>query len=132
MPTTKKLARPRTRPRVEETEPKSSVKKDATHRQSSREPDLTIADGEIIIEYQGSELVPVAQYASVTIGPVRVVRKIKDPGGNDEAAKEIIKHHVDVLRQAVEEVISHDRFLVEQAVARHNEREAENGKSRGK
>jgi hypothetical protein len=32
------------------------------------------------------------------------------------------------LKDLCEEVISEDRWLVEQAVARHNEREADNGK----
>jgi hypothetical protein len=120
--------KPRTRPRVEETEPKSGVKKTATHRQSSREPDLTIEGGEIIIEWQGSELVPVAQYASVTIGPARVVRRIKDPGGTGDDAKAAIRAQLVFLKDLCEEVISEDRWLVEQAVARHNEREADNGK----
>jgi hypothetical protein len=98
------------------------VRKDATHRGARRE--LIPDDGEMYIEYQGSELVPVAQYASVTIGPVRVVRKIVDPGDDHEA----LKAEIHKLRKAVEEVISEDRWMVEQSVAKHNEREAGNSK----
>jgi hypothetical protein len=50
-----------------------------------------------------SELIPTAQYANVTLGPVQIVGFIQD--GPDEAVKEQLKR----LRRICDELIAEDR-----------------------
>ncbi len=84
MPTVR--AKRRTTPRVKDTEGGGSkVAKTAAHRQTKPSPEgsAKLVDGELYITAQLSELVPVAQYANVTIGPVQLAWKL---GGVDMEA----------------------------------------------
>jgi hypothetical protein len=60
----------RTKPRVESTEPAGRVPRSAAHRSVNGGKATVLDTGVIEISSQISELVPVAQYANVTIGPV--------------------------------------------------------------
>src|SRR4051812_33729119 len=71
----------RTKPRVENTEPAGRVPKSAAHRSVNGGGKATVLDtGVIEISSQISELVPVAQYANVTIGPVMLRWSVINPG----------------------------------------------------
>jgi hypothetical protein len=133
--------RTRTTPRVTDTEPKGAAQKAATHRGNTEIPPL--APGMIEIIGQASELVPVAQYANVTIGPVAARRLIADPGlsklvgtepddwdDEQEAIADQFKGEYKVMQDLLQEVIAEDREAVEESVRLHNQREAEEAKSR--
>lgn len=109
----------RAKPRIEDTEPKSSTRKDATHRSATAPIVYPLADGQFEITCQASELVPVAQYASVTVGPIAVKRVVT-------------LDSIDGLKDAIQEVnvvlwdvIAEDRELIEESVRLHNNKEAE-------
>ena len=136
----------RTRPRVQESEEKSkTAKKKAEHTPAPMLGTMQyVPPGTMEFYVQESELVPVAQYANVTIGPVAMKFSTSDPGielladvdwtddtplsaeqqavydklrGILAAASNILTHHID-----------DDRELVENSVAAHNAREAEKEK----
>jgi hypothetical protein len=123
--------------RVEETEGKSSgtVTKAAAHR--GRVSDV-VPEGMIEICAQGSELVPVAQYANVTIGPIYARRLIVDPGldklvdtdpKNWDAAQNAIadrfQNSIRVMQDLLEEIMAEDRVSVLESVREVNKRKAE-------
>lgn len=137
--------KPRTTPRVDSSEPKSSsVRKSAEHRQAKapvRAMAMDLGEGEVLIAGQLSELVPVAQYASVTIGPDQIAFKLggvdmgilADVDWDDEDVALTDEQQVvyDKVRGALratsailEEHLAEDRETVERSVRKHNEREA--------
>lgn len=137
-----KTTRPRTKARVEDTEPKGTVRKSATHRGQAKIE--VVGDNEVVITGQGSELVPVAQYASVTIGPVAVQMRFRvsdpnilagidwsdDPDEDTEMTEEqraVFDHLVGcamATQRVVDTVVSRDRAIVEESVRIYNERQA--------
>lgn len=142
----KPASRPRTTPRVTNTEDnKGSVSKNVEHRQNesslmSMARDL--GSGEVLISGQLSELVPVAQYASVTLGPVMLAWKLgntdmsvlADVDWDDEdtpltdeqqAVYDRVRNSMRSTGRIIEEVLAEDRETVERSVRMHNEREAE-------
>lgn len=140
--TNKKKSKARTKPRVEDTEPRGSVPgKDMGHRKI--EGYHYLSDGEMFVGAQLSELVPVAQYASVTLGPVKIewrlsgidMEKLIDvewPEDPEEAADltdeqaevfDRVAGAVQASTRVLEAVISEDRVTVERSVQQHNERE---------
>lgn len=78
--TTAKKPVARTQPRVTKTEDASrAAKKTAAHREVESPVKAMIQDlgnGEALIVAQGSELVPVAQFANVTLGPNMIAWKL--------------------------------------------------------
>jgi hypothetical protein len=72
------------------------------------------------ITCQASELVPVAQYANVTIGPIAVKRTVLDTGDLDD-----LKQAIKEVQEVIYDVIAEDREAVEESVRLHNQREAE-------
>ena len=88
---------------------------------------LNVQDGEMVISWAEAETVPVGKYANVVIGPVTVYRKIKDPGDTSDASKKAIRAQYTFLKDLSEEIISEDRWQIENAVARYNEEEDKNG-----
>lgn len=144
MATTKRTIK-RTRPRVEDTEDnKGSVRKSATHR-GTPEGITPTGDGRIEIVSQASELVPVAQYASVTVGPIAMRWSASDPGlealaevewSDDPDVETDMTPEQQVVfdramgliyagQRVVDTAIARDRALIEESVRLHNEREAE-------
>lgn len=130
----------RSKARVEDTESASRAAKSATHRGVA----TVVSNGEIEISYQLSELVPVAQYANVTIGPVTLRWKTANPGieklgridwdAEDgdvvmtDAQQEIydtVRGYLRATSKLIEHAIAEDREIVEESVRLHNEREAE-------
>lgn len=144
----------RSKRRVEDTEKSSKVTKSAKHRsvESSINPVMgSNGVAALRLASQGSELVPVAQYASVTIGPVMIERFVEDPGLTEiaetlaanewdvdslsKAQRKIydgVKAQMSMGQHLVEQVIAEDRELVEESVRQHNAREEEEKKSKGK
>ena len=128
--------KPRARARVEDTEPAGRVPKAATHRGS-----VTVLDnGNVEVAYQLSELVPVAQYANVTIGPVQLRWQAANPGieklgpvdwGEGQLTQEqqeiydTVRGWLRATSKLIEHSIAEDREIVEESVRLHNEREAE-------
>lgn len=150
MPTLKKPLKKttttkRTSPRIESTEDnRGSVRKSATHR-GKPEGIEVVGDGTVEIVSQASELVPVAQYASVTVGPISMRFRAADPGIEQLAdvdwsddpdvetkltpAQQAVFDRAHGLLYAgqriVDSAIARDRALIEESVRLHNEREAE-------
>jgi hypothetical protein len=105
-------------------------------------------DGEIEITYQLSELVPVAQYANVTIGPVQLRWKVNNPGieklgfvdwedGDNltveqQGIYDTIRGYLRATAKLIEHAIAEDREIVEESVRLHNEREAEEAEKAAK
>lgn len=147
-----KVNKGRNRPRVEESESSGNkVVKSSQHRAAGAVAQLV--DGELLITSQQSELVPVAQYANVTLGPVQLTWKLggidmsvladieweQDDDGDDVTEMTTEQQEVyDKVRGAIrstskliEHSIAEDRELVERSVRLHNEREAaENSKKK--
>ena len=135
MATIKRSAR--TRPRVEDTEKTSKVTKSATHRGSA----TVLENGNLEIASQLSELVPVAQYANVTIGPIQLRWQTQNPGidklgtvdwddmdnmsAEQLAIYESVRGYIRATSKLIEHSIAEDREIVEESVRLHNEREAE-------
>jgi hypothetical protein len=123
---------------VEETEPKGAVTKDASHR-SAEDGSDGLLPGTVRIKAQSSELVPVAQYASVTLGPVQYewiltgvdMEALIDIDWDDldsmTPKQQAVYDRVRGAQRATSKVIEHgiaeDRELVEQSIRLHNERE---------
>jgi hypothetical protein len=138
----------RTKARVEETESGAGrVPRSAAHRGTA----IATADGELQISCQLSELVPVAQYANVTIGPVQLVWKTANPGieilgdidwdeGDEEPVLtaeqrkvyDTVRGYIRATSKLIEHSIAEDRELVEESVRLHNEREAEEQQAKAK
>jgi hypothetical protein len=105
-------------------------------------------NGEIEITYQLSELVPVAQYANVTIGPVQLRWKVSNPGieklgfvdwedgdsltTEQQAVYDIVRGYLRATSKLIEHAIAEDREIVEESVRLHNEREAEEAEKAAK
>jgi hypothetical protein len=140
--TTKQPAR--TKPRVEDTEPKGTTRKSAVHRGEAQVE--AIGADMIRVTGQGSELVPVAQYASVTIGPVAVQMQFHvpfdtavlagidwsdDPDAETEMTEEEREAFEFVVgcamstQRVVDTVVSRDRAIVEESVRLYNKRKAD-------
>jgi hypothetical protein len=137
----------RTKARVEDTEPARSTTKSAAHRGSA----TVLDNGNVEIAYQLSELVPVAQYANVTIGPVQLRWQTQNPGieklglvdwdadnltEEQQAVYDTVRGYLRATSKLIEHAIAEDRDIVEESVRLHNEREAEqeerSKKSRGR
>lgn len=152
--TTKSTAPPkRTTRRVEDTEAnRGSVRKTAAHRGAAV---MELVEGAgIRFVGQGSELVPVAQYASVTIGPIlidaiipydasalSILAEIDWPNTVEEMAEmdwpsdehrqlfeQMVNQAVGIQR-IVDVAIGRDRALVEESIRLYNEREEEESKA---
>lgn len=139
-----KTIKRRTTPRVQDTEDnRGSVRKTAAHRGAT-----VTADDNGLLRFvgQGSELVPVAQYASVTIGPVLIEGHVSGPdisllgevewpddpdmepdwpSDNHREVFEALVNQGVGLQRVVDTIISRDRALVEESIRLYNEREAE-------
>ena len=113
---------PRAKRRVESDGKSSTVTKTAEHRGETLSIVPIGENGKPMIEIvaQASELVPVAQYANVTIGPVAVRRWVEDTGDADD-----LKAEIQATQEIVQDVISEDREAVEESVRLHNQRQAE-------
>lgn len=128
----------RSRGRVEQDEGKASrAAKMATHRGTA----TVIGDGTLEITFQSSELVPVAQFANVTIGPIQLRWMTSNPGieklgtvdwDEDDSLDAEQQEIYDTVRgwlrataKLIEHHIAEDREIVEESVRLHNEREAE-------
>jgi hypothetical protein len=126
----------RTKPRVSDTEPAGRVPKAADHRGSA----TVLSNGNLEIAVQLSELVPVAQYANVTLGPVQLRWQIENPGiealgevdweadnmtAEQQAIYDKVRGYLRATSKLIEHSIAEDRELVEESVRLHNEREAE-------
>lgn len=133
------MATRRTKPRVETTEPSGRQARSAQHRGTVTQ----LENGNLEIASQMSELVPVAQFANVTIGPVLLRWQTPNPGieklgdvdwdsiaDGDELTPEQqriydqIRGYLRATSKLVEHAIAEDRELVEESVRLHNEREA--------
>lgn len=145
--------KPRTRPRVEDTEDTGGApNKSAAHRQT-KDPISAVAhqlNGEVLIVGQLSELVPVAQYANVVLGPNQIAWKLSgvdmsllaevdwDSGDKlTDEQQEVYDRVMGALKatsRVLEIHLSEDRDSVDRSVRQHNEREAseaaENKKTR--
>lgn len=135
---------PRKRARVEDTEPARATTRSATNRGTA----TVMENGEIEITYQLSELVPVAQYANVTIGPVQLRWKVSNPGieklgfvdweegdsltVEQQAIYDIVRGYLRATSKLIEHAIAEDREIVEESVRLHNEREAEEAEKAAK
>jgi hypothetical protein len=98
-------------------------------------------NGELEISFQLSELVPVAQYANVTIGPVQLRWKTANPGieklgtvdwedgdsldAEQQEVYEKVRGYLRATSTLIEHHVAEDREAVEESVRLHNEREAE-------
>lgn len=133
----------RTKARVEDTEKSSRVSKMADHRGVA----TVLENGNLEIVVQLSELVPVAQYASVTLGPVLLRWQIDNPGiaklgsvdweagdltEEQQAVYDTVRGYLRATSKLIEHSIAEDRELVEESVRLHNEREAEEEKATAK
>jgi hypothetical protein len=118
-----KKIRPRSRPRVEGDGLGNTVAKSAQHRTVVIE---NVPEGRAEITVQASELVPVAQFANVTIGPIAVRTVIPFDDLDD------IKNGIKELQGLISEVIADDRELVDASIRLHNLREAEKEKEAAK
>lgn len=138
MPSSKPVIKPRRAretPRVEDSGSSSSANnKTAVHRGATTGVGVPIgANGLPMIEIiaQASELVPVAQYANVTIGPVAVRRWVEDTGDDSDLSASIA-----ACQEVVQGIIADDREAVEESVRLHNQRvaedEAKEAKKRGR
>jgi hypothetical protein len=136
-----KGVKPRAKARVEDTEKSSRATKQADHRGAA-----TVMDnGELEISFQLSELVPVAQYANVTIGPVQLRWKTANPGieklgtvdwedgdsldAEQQEVYEKVRGYLRATSTLIEHHVAEDREAVEESVRLHNEREAEEAAS---
>jgi len=126
MPIPKRSTRTSSKPAVgRKTRVDSSEPKGTTNQKSGkpREADSPrgegvirgLSEGEFYVSYQASELVPVAQYANVTIGPIQVATVTS---GDPEAA-------IENCAKIVTGSIARDRAVVEESIREHNRREEE-------
>jgi hypothetical protein len=136
-------AKPRSEPRaVSSDEGARNVKKDAKHRQIERKRDGTatyLGNGRVAIACQSSEIVPIAKYAQVTIGPIRIdwetnadMDVLADVDWQEgeltdeqQAVYDHVRGSIDAGMAIIEDVISEDRELVERSIRAHNAREKE-------
>jgi hypothetical protein len=124
--------------RVESTEGKSpgGMAKRADHR--SAQPTSVVPEGMIEIGVQLSELVPVAQYANVTVGPLFARRLIPDPGldkldGTDmheyneeqSAIADAFQAPYKTMLDLIEEIAGEDRENILESVREVNKRRAD-------
>lgn len=144
MPTIKKKPIARTRPRVTDTEDTAGASsKLATHKQTQA-PVAAMAQalngGELLITAQLSELVPVAQYANVTLGPNQLAWKLSgvdlsiladvnwedDDKLTDEQQQmvDLVLGSLRATSKLLEIHLSEDRDAVDRSIRSHNEREA--------
>lgn len=150
---TKTKTAPRTRARVDSSEPKSTTaKKSADHRKTMpvvKAMAHDLGDSEVLISVQQSELVPVAQYANVTVGPNQLAWKLTgvdmsvlidvdwetdDPLTKEQQAVfDRVSGALEATSKLIEDRIAADRAAVDASVAAHNAREAakESGKLTG-
>lgn len=124
----KKVVR-RSRRRVEGDGQGSTVAKAATHRSAEALPAgiVALSEGVYEITCQASELVPVAQYANVTVGPI-AVRTVVTCGDDMDALGNAIVG----INEVIQGIIADDREAVEESVRLHNQREAEKEKTEAK
>jgi hypothetical protein len=146
MPTLKKkpVVKERTRPRVTDTEDTAGANvKPATHRQT-KPPTAAMAQqlngGELLITAQLSEVVPVAQYANVTLGPNQIAWKLSgadisiladvdwengdDLSDEQQQVVDLVLGSLRATSRLLEIHMSEDRETVDRSVRQHNEREA--------
>jgi hypothetical protein len=149
MATIRKTGKARSTARVEDTEASGAgrVPRSAAHRATGTA--TVTANGKLEISCQLSELVPVAQYANVTIGPVQLRWYADNPGieklgdvdwDEDEVVLtpaqqkvyDTVRGYIRATSKLVEHAIAEDRELVEESVRLHNEREAEDQAAQAK
>lgn len=135
----------RSKPRVDQNEKSSTVAKSAQHRQVTPGKVELFGDG-VVITSQMSELVPVAQYVNVTLGPIQIqwratnidMETIADIDWDqdydawskeEQAAYDQAAAALKAGTKLLEARIAEDRELVEESVRLYNEREAEKKKS---
>jgi DNA-binding protein YbaB len=130
----------RSTPRVTGEGKASTTTKPAVHRGSSAAPKAgvkklyhTPEGGYYEVVGQASELVPVAQYANVTIGPVAIKRVVIIPDEENlskDQLQDALKAALQEVQEVCEEVCAEDRETVLEEVRNTNEREknAKNGK----
>lgn len=109
----------RTKARVEDTESRGSATKNARHREAGPGGLIEqLEEGRYFVSYQASELVPVAQFANVTIGPIQCATVVN---GDGEAAAA----QLEGVGEIVKSLMERDRAIVEESVRLYNERKAE-------
>jgi hypothetical protein len=132
----------RTQPRVKQTEEKSrAARKTAAHREVESPVKAMVQDlggGEVLIVSQISELVPVAQFANVTLGPNMIGFKmmadlsiLADVNWDDEAelteeqqaVYDRVMNALKGLSNVLQVHLADDREMVLTSVAEQNARE---------
>src|SRR4051812_41720123 len=128
----------RVKPRAESTEPAGRVPKSAAHRSINGSAQV-LPNGRLEVSSQISELVPVAQYANVTIGPVMLRWETQNPGieklgpvnwdeddltPEQQAVYDTVRGYIRATSKLIEHSVAEDREIVEESVRLHNEREA--------
>jgi hypothetical protein len=121
----------RVKPRVESTEPAGRVPKSAAHRENGSA--TVLPGGNLEVASQLSELVPVAQYANVTIGPVMLRWVTQNPGieklgpvdwdeddltPEQQAVYDTVRGYIRATSKLIEHSISEDRGGERQAPQR--------------
>jgi hypothetical protein len=106
-----------------------------------------MSNGNVEIAVQLSELVPVAQYANVTVGPVLLRWQAENPGieklgtvdwdaddmtAEQQAVYDTVRGWLRATSRLIEHSIAEDRGLIEESVRLHNEREAEEEAAKAK
>jgi hypothetical protein len=106
-----------------------------------------MSNGDLEIAVQMSELVPVAQYANVTVGPVLLRWRVENPGieklgavdwdaddltTEQQEIYDMVRGWLRATSKLIEHSIAEDRELIEESVRLHNEREAEEAKATAK
>lgn len=142
----------RTKPRVEDTEPKlHTASAQLSTKQSPKVHAVAnVIDGELLVSGVLAETVPVAQYANVVLGPVGLQWKLGgidmsvltdvewgdiDEGGEStfdydaltpeqKAVYDKARGAVRATMKIIEHAVAEDRETVERSVRMHNEREA--------
>jgi hypothetical protein len=137
-----KSTRPRTKPRVTETEQQR-----APTRAVVKGTATVMDNGVLEISCQLAETVPVAQYANVIIGPVGLRWSIINPGidklgvvdweeqdltPEQQAIYDEVRGYLRATSKLVEHQISEDRDIVEESVRLMNQREAEEAEAAAK
>ena len=126
----------RSKPRVEDTEPSSRP----NPRKVPKGKLTPLENGQVRVANSMSELVPVAQYANVVLGPVSLEWTLSDLDMEAlidvdwESDENLTPEQQAVFDRAVgalsatskvlEQVLAQDREIVEESVRLHNEREA--------
>lgn len=118
----KTAAKPRVTQDEKATTTKSAVKDKAAEgtRVKSEVRHVERPEGHVWeITCQGSETVPVAQYANVVVGPIAVKHVALDMGG--DAGKKNLRDAIEEVQEIIEDIIEEDRDNVLASVKAFNE-----------